>query len=324
MSNSVAVPTDERGEMRFVGSLDDYVRDRLALTCESGGRSLGRRRSPERGGLVTVVTVAFNSAATLARTLDSVAAQTYSPIEHIVIDGGSVDGTVDLLRKRENLIDLWLSEADRGISDAFNKGISLASGEFIALVNSDDWVDPDHMERAVECLRRTGADFVFGNLMVHDADGRPQYLITGDPAYERRIRHSMPALSHPSVVCRREAYARCGLFDTRLRIAMDYDWLLRGFIAGLSGAYVPQITSHMSGGGVSHLNGRKGLKEVRQISVRHGYPPVLAWIRFAIRACRLSSRLFLERWVSVRIAQRVRRWIHPAYRPCGDEVPTRD
>lgn len=305
-------------------SLDDYVRDPTALNCRAGGRLLHGGPRSECAGLLTVVTVAFNSVGTLARTLESVAAQTYPHIEHIVVDGGSVDGTVDLLREHEGELALWLSELDRGISDAFNKGIALASGEFIALVNSDDWVDPDHMERAVMSLRQTDASFAFGNLMVHGADGAPQYVIAGDPSYAGRIRHSMPALSHPSIICRREAYERCGLFDTRLRIAMDYDWLLRAFIAGLRGVYVPEITSHMSGGGVSDLNGKRGLSEVRAVSIRHGYSPAFAWTRYAIRSFRLSTRLFVERWVSVRVAQRLRRMIHPAYRPCANQVSSRN
>lgn len=318
-----AAPTKTPQSAKTVASLEQYVRDPALLNCKAGGRLLSGGDRPDRVGLVTIVTVAFNSAATLVRTLDSVAAQTYPRIEHIVVDGGSSDGTLDLIRERQNELDLWLSEADKGISDAFNKGIALASGEFIALVNSDDWVDPDHMEKAVTCLRKTGMDFAFGNLMVHGADGMPQYVIAGDPSYAKRIRHSMPALSHPSVVCRREAYERCGLFDHELRIAMDYDWLLRGFNAGLRGVYVPEITSHMSGGGVSDLNGMRGLREVREVCVRYGYSPVLAWLKFMIRISRLSTRLLLERWVSVSVARRIRRIIHPAFHPCDKEASTR-
>jgi glycosyltransferase involved in cell wall biosynthesis len=240
-----------------------------------GGRSLRRRTSLDSSGLITVITVAFNSAETICRTIDSIAGQTYPRVEYIVVDGGSIDGTVDVLRTREADIDIWLSERDRGISDAFNKGIALASGEFISLVNSDDWMDPDHLARAVDCLQETGADFAFGNLMVHGAGSTPQYVIDGDPHYARRIRHSMPALSHPSVVCRREVYERHGLYGREFRIAMDYEWLLRGYKCGVRGHYVPEITSHMGGGGVSDLSGHVGLREVRDVSIRHGYsaPP---------------------------------------------------
>ncbi|HEV2270395.1 MAG TPA: glycosyltransferase family 2 protein [Steroidobacteraceae bacterium] len=296
--------------------LDEYTRQVADLRCPLGGRSLLRGAPLAPDGLVTVITVAFNSAGTISRTIDSIAAQTHPRIEYIIVDGASSDGTVELLRQREADIDLWLSEPDRGISDAFNKGIALASGQFISLVNSDDWMDPDHLARAIACLQESGADFAFGNLMVHGGGNAPQYVIDGNPHYATRIRHSMPALSHPSVVCRREVYERHGLYDRNLRIAMDYEWLLRSYKSGARGRYVPQITSHMGGGGVSDLSGHVGLREVRDVSIRHGYSSPLAWTRYWARVSRLRARLLMERWgLSRRVAQRLRRLIHPAYRP---------
>ncbi len=306
-------------------SLDEYDRQAVGLRCAAGGRSLHRDAQRESGSWVTVITVAFNSVATISRTIDSIAAQTYPRVEYIIVDGGSIDGTLELLRQREADIDLWLSEKDRGISDAFNKGIALASGQFISLVNSDDWMDPDHLARAVACLQETDADFVFGNLMVHGARSAPQYVIDGDPHYARRIGHSMPALSHPSVVCRREVYERQGLYDRELRIAMDYEWLLRGYKSGIRGRYVPEITSHMGEGGVSDLRGHVGLREVRDVSVRYGYSAALAQARFSVRLWRLRARLLMERWqLSRSFAQRLRKVIHPAYRACRTDATSGD
>lgn len=262
---------------------------------------------------MTIVTVAFNSAATLARTIDSVAAQTYVPIEYIIIDGGSSDGTLDLIHRRGADIDLWISEPDKGISDAFNKGIALASGEFIALVNSDDWLEPDQMRKAVEALQRTRADFVFGNMKVHGADGTEQFELKGDPEYRTRIRHTMPDLNHPSMVCRREAYERHGLYDTDLRVAMDYEWLLRAHIGGAKGMYVPELTSHMGDGGVSNHNIRIAFEETRSVSVRHGYPPMLAGARHLVRLAKLRVKLIIERRISRSFAQTVRSLIHPGF-----------
>lgn len=296
--------------------MDQYPRKLSERRCAVGGRALARHDLAESSGLVTVITVTFNSAETVSRTIDSIAAQTYPRVEYIVVDGGSVDGTLEVLRQRQADIDIWLSEPDEGISDAFNKGIALASGQFIALVNSDDWIEPDHLTRAVTSLKATAADFAFGNLLVHGVGDLPGHEIDGDPHYARRIRHSMPDLNHPSVVCRREVYERHGLYDKKLRIAMDYEWLLRGYRAGVRGCYVPEIVSHMGGSGISHVSGHLGLREVREISMRHGYPAALAWGRFSIRLLRLRARLFMERWsVSRRVVQRLRQLIHPAYRP---------
>lgn len=297
-----------------VPTLDEYVREVAALACPSGGRSLRRKSPVETKGLVTVVTVSFNSAESLPRTIDSVAAQSYRNIEYIIVDGGSSDGTNELLRQRESDIDLWISEPDLGIGDAFNKGIALAHGEFIALVNSDDWIEPRHVECTVERLRRSGADFVFGDLLVHDALGAVRYAITGDPAYGVRIRHAMPDVNHPSVVCRREVYERYGLYDRKLRIAMDYEWLLRGHFCGVRGEYAPGLTSHMRGAGVSDRNVRAGLAEVRDISIRYGYASVAAWCRFSGRICKIATREFIERWISRRLAARLRMLIHHRYR----------
>lgn len=293
--------------------LEDYVRDRSGLRCPTGGRS-SRGIHSDPAGTVSIVTVAFNAARTIERTINSVAAQTYPNVEYILVDGGSTDGTIDLLRKREADIDIWLSEPDHGISDAFNKGIALARGEFIALVNADDWLEPRHMEWAVNHLRRTEADFVFGNMIVHAGDGSPQYLLLGDRRYIERLRHAMPDINHPSVVCRRQVYERLGLYDTRLRVAMDYEWILRGYVAGVRGDYVPEITSHMEGSGISHRSGHIGLREVRDVSVRYGHPRGLAHLRFAGRLVRLSARTFLERWVSRGMAHRLRVLIHPGFR----------
>lgn len=298
-----------------IPGLEDYGRDATKSRCQIGRRASAGHRHLGSPSLVSAITVCFNSSRTVARTIDSIARQTYAQVEYIVIDGGSQDGTVEVVRSRENVIDLWLSEQDRGISDAFNKGIALASGEFIALVNADDWLEPSHVERAVAGLQLTGADFVFGNVVVHGPDRAAQYVVSGDPDYGRSVRQAMPDVNHPTVVCRRRVFERHGLFDTSLHIAMDYDWLLRGYLAGVRGAYIPELTSHMEMGGLSQRSASAALREVREISIRHGYSRGRAWCKFILRLLRVRARLFGERWVSRDLAQRVRALIHPGYRP---------
>lgn len=297
-----------------ISVLDDYVRVPHSLACPLGGRSLRTPVPAATRDLVTIITIAFNSEMSLGRTIESIAAQTHRPIEYIVIDGGSRDGTLDLLRRHEQEIDLWLSEPDKGISDAFNKGIALARGEFIVLVNSDDWIEPEHLRLAVKHLRESGADFCFGDLIVHNSNGTVGYAMTGDPAYGARVRHAMPDVHHPTVVCRREVYERHGLYDTELRIAMDYEWLLRGYLAGARGVYVPGLTSHMHGTGVSNRNARLGLAEVREVSIRYGYSVGAAWARYVGRVIRVATRQFMERWVSQRLASHLRVLLHSRHR----------
>src|SRR2546426_4162570 len=204
-------------------SIEDYLARAPAEGRVIGGRDLLRNRMADRSGRVSVITVTFNSVKTIDRTIDSIAGQIYPNVEYIVVDGGSADGTVDRLRAHSGDIDLWISEPDRGISDAFNKGIALAAGEYIALVNSDDWLDSMHLSNAVEELRRTGADFVFGDLMLHATDGRPAHVLRGEQSYGKRLAYAMPHINHPTVVCRRALYEVHGLFEVTLSSAMDYE-----------------------------------------------------------------------------------------------------
>ncbi|MCE3247241.1 MAG: glycosyl transferase, partial [Geminicoccaceae bacterium] len=106
---------------------------------------------------VTIITAVRNRAATLARTIESVLAQTWPEVEHVVIDGASSDGTVEVIRRYADRLAYWQSEPDRGISDAFNKGLAAARGDCIGLLNADDWLEADQVERAVAALGRSGA-----------------------------------------------------------------------------------------------------------------------------------------------------------------------
>jgi glycosyltransferase involved in cell wall biosynthesis len=271
-------------------------------------------------GLATVVTVAFNSARTIGRTIDSIAAQTYPMLEYIVVDGGSTDGTVELLQSRVDAIDRWVSERDAGISDAFNKGIAMANGEYIALVNSDDWLEPTHLSIAIEELNRTGADFVFGDLLLHSLDDQPSHMLVGDRQYARSIRHSMPHVNHPTIVCRRRVYEMRGLYDTTLRSAMDYEWLLRGYQAGVVGCYVPGMVTHMSMAGVSHRDYTRGFREVRDVSIRYGYPSARAGMRYMIRLMKSNARRALSALVPKRIYDWLRRRVNRHYRSIGASI----
>ncbi|MHB1828460.1 MAG: glycosyltransferase family 2 protein [Steroidobacteraceae bacterium] len=263
---------------------------------------------------MSIITVVRNRVETLSRTIDSIKAQSYHHIEYIIVDGNSTDGTLEILRQREADIDLWLSEPDQGISDAFNKGIVLSCGEFVALVNADDWLEPEHISASVECLTRFGADFSFGNLVIHAATGSALYSIIGDVHYARRLRHAMPAINHPTIVCRRMLYARNGLYDIHYRIAMDYEWLLRNHLRGAVGNYIPHLTGHMGAAGVSQRQIHTSLMEVRRASISHGYPAAFAHVRYQLRIWRAHARVVLERWLPHTIVDAVHRLLNRSYR----------
>jgi glycosyltransferase involved in cell wall biosynthesis len=268
-------------------------------------------------GLVSVITTSLNSASTIDRTVKSVGAQDYPSIEYIVIDGGSTDTTIDQLSAAPNIIDLLISEPDSGISDAFNKGIARSRGQYVMLVNSDDWVEPTHLSIAVATLEHSGADYVFGDLMFHFPDGSPAYIFAGDPGYAKKLLHTLPSINHPTVVCRRELYEKFGLFDPTLRIAMDYEWFLRVARGGGKGTYDKRLVSHMTLGGASIQSFSKSLGEVRDVSIDYGYPAALAWSRFIFRVLKRSARRFLRQISSDSVFEWMRRKINADYRSVG-------
>jgi len=243
------------------------------LPARSGGARLSGvvRQSLPGKPLVSIVTVVLNRAAVLRRALDSIRAQTYSNIEYILVDGGSTDGTLDVIREYEDIIDLWISEPDRGIYDAFNKGIALATGDYIGILNSDDYYEPDQLANAVAALQATGADWVFGDIWMHGWQNRST-RIGGDPAYTASIRRTMPAIHQVNALAHRSLFEKHGLFRTEYRIAADYDWFLRITIAGAGGHHDPRILSHMSYSGISARSQRLAIREGFYCAVRNGLP----------------------------------------------------
>ena len=302
-----------------IPGIDEY---RNLLRCgnrRSGGLRAEFVPDSRTPGLVSVITVSYNSVDTIHKTIESVTAQTYSSVELIVIDGGSNDGTVDLLQKFNADIDVWISEPDEGISDAFNRGIALASGEYISIVNSDDWLEPDHLSVAIDELLQNHADFVFGDLMLHKRNGQEVNLFVGEPSYASRIAHYMPYLNHPTVVCLAAAFDKAGLFDKRLRTAMDYDWLLRLHKCGGRGFYSPRVLGHMTLEGESDRNFHSALSEVRDISIRNGYSKALAWGRYGYRLLKGNLRRRLQSLVPRPMYEHLRKTVNLNYKGLGPD-----
>jgi len=255
--------------------------------------------------LISVITVVRNGAAGLARTIQSVASQDLPHLEYIVIDGGSTDGTLDIIQAHSDSISYWQSEADAGISDGFNKGIAHSHGKYVTLVHADDWLSPDQLKFGIQTLEESGADFVFGDLLYY-RDGVQQYRIRGECDYAQRIRHVMPALNHPTVIVRRTAYEHLGLFDTDFKLAMDYELLLRFHMAGLRGQYDARVTGNMSLDGASDRNAGKGLVETRHAAIRYGYPIAKAWALYIFRLLKSSARRTSERALPRAVYQAIR------------------
>jgi glycosyltransferase involved in cell wall biosynthesis len=263
--------------------------------------------------LISAVTVTLNAGKTLERTIDSVQRQTYPAVEHIIVDGGSTDETLDIVKARVRPRDLWVSERDRGISDAFNKGIALARGEYVQIVNADDWLSPDQLAYGSEVLTKTGADFVFGDCICYE-DGKPAFRYRGDPNYGSSIAKRLPPMNIASMLIRRSAYQQFGCYSLEYRNAMDYDWLARAHSRGARGAYDPRIVAHMSIEGRSVLLFRQTAREVRRIAVEHGRNWAMAGLEYQYNVAKTALSKPVKRSCKP-LYDLVRSTINPAYRP---------
>lgn len=219
-------------------------------------RPEGKMR-PDHGGVrvtVSVITVARNASEFIEDTIRSVAEQTYPEIEYIVIDGASTDGTVDVIRRNSSVIAKWISEPDTGIADAFNKGLSLSTGAYVMFLNSDDRLStPDVIQDMVKAIDRTGLpDLIYGDFEIRDrlTDERKY---DGSIAFERKQFLRGRVLPHPCLLTNRRYFERFGAFDTHFRIAMDYEWMLRGALEARV-VHVPYRTTTIRDGGISSNN----------------------------------------------------------------------
>lgn len=204
--------------------------------------------------LVTVITVVFNGAMTLEHTILSVIEQTYENIEHVIIDGGSTDATLDIIRKYEGSIDYWVSEKDAGIYDAMNKGIALARGDYIGMLNSDDYFsNPSALAIIAKQLKVSNVDAVFSCLDIVDPANLDRvlrrYRISRFSRFMLRIGVMPP---HPTFYCKKSCYEKAGLYRTDYRIAADFEMLARLLLKHhITWRFIDETTVKMRSGGVS-------------------------------------------------------------------------
>ena len=180
---------------------------------------------------LSIITVTFNSEKTIERTLKSVAAQTYKNIEHIVIDGASTDGTLNIIEKYKDGLSYFRSESDRGVYDAMNKGIAVARGDVIAFLNSDDFYEDHHtLNRIASEMKDEQIDAVFGNVVFFEA-GQPARIVR--KFNSNRFRADMLAWgwmpAHPGLFVRKRVFDRVGVFRPEYRLAGDFEFMVRIF-----------------------------------------------------------------------------------------------
>jgi glycosyltransferase len=215
---------------------------------------------------ISVITAVRNGRATLADALDSALAQDHPDTELIVIDGASTDGTLEVIQRYARGLAHVVSEPDGGIYDALNKGLRLASGDVVGFLHADDrFAHARVLSRIAAALADPGVDACYGDLLYvrqDDPSRVVRYWRAGE-YHPRRLGWGwMPP--HPTFYARRVVYQRLGGFDSRYRIAADYDCLLRLLGGGVACAYLPEVLIHMRLGGASNRSPRNLLEKSRE------------------------------------------------------------
>lgn len=219
---------------------------------------------------ISIVTVSFNSEKTLADTIYSVLSQTYPDIEYILVDGSSKDNTLDIIRTYESQFNgrmKWISEPDRGLYDAMNKGIRMATGDVVGILNSDDFfTSNDVLEKVAECFADNDVDAVYGDIhFVRSDDLNRCVRYYSSRIFRRGLMRLGFIPAHPSFYCHRECFEKYGCYKTDYKIAADFDLLLRFiYVHRIRIKYLPvdMVTMRLGGASTSGLKSRMtGMKE---------------------------------------------------------------
>lgn len=201
---------------------------------------------------LSIITVNLNNRDGLQKTIDSVVAQTFKDFEWIVIDGGSTDGSKELIEQYADHFAYWVSEPDKGIYNAMNKGIKVAKGEYLQFLNSGDWLWDNHiLQNVFSNNDGDNTDILYGKCLVHDTNGE---IFEYGPHYDIFTPFSMvySTISHPASFTRLNLFDRVGLFDESFRIAGDLDFFFRAIIINSATTrFIDQAITHFSGGGIS-------------------------------------------------------------------------
>jgi len=233
----------------------------------------------------SVITICRNALPALIRTVESVLPQLTPAVEYLVVDGGSTDGTTDYLRTLEPRGVRWVSEPDRGISDAMNKGVRLTRGAWIAHLHADDTYLPGAVAHLLAEIDADNADVLCGWIVKAEPEG--DVICRSDPEMMERDM----GVNHPATLVRRDWFERLQGFDIALRNAMDYDFFLRAKLAGARFRIVPLAITRFAAGGQSERSLWNTLRETHDIRRRHlrrGWTRsraylVALWIKGSIR-----------------------------------------
>jgi glycosyltransferase involved in cell wall biosynthesis len=246
---------------------------------------------------ISIIIASLNSEKTIVKTISSIENQNYNNLEVIFVDGGSTDNTVNLIGMH-NLPDVKvISEPDKGIGDAWNKGLRLCNGDIIGILNSDDAYDENIFDSISDSFFGVNGPLIgFGNVILINVENGGSQLFCGEERSKLGLLNGFGFL-HPSVFFNRQALEQVGLFNSRIRVAVDTDWLLRAVTLKIPFKKIPSLT-YMRSGGVSDVNRYTGMGEFADALIRNGYSDLHMLLFFMLRF--LGKLRSIMSWKKVR------------------------
>jgi len=244
---------------------------------------------------VSIITVCLNAEAHIRSAILSVVGQTYPHIEYLIVDGGSTDATLDIVREFEPRFEgrlRWVSEPDQGLYDAMNKGVGRAVGDLVGIVNADDLLTPDAVARVIETHQANPeAGVIFGDTCTIDEAGSVVLELPAPPQFAAEQMVDGMVFCHQSMFVTTQTYRDVGTYDTRFHILADHEFVLRCLRAGVGFAYTGAKLSQFRLGGVSGTSIRRLDRERTQIRIMYGANPVVQW---AVYAKHIASTLVYD------------------------------
>lgn len=243
---------------------------------------------------ISIITVCYNSANTIEETILSVINQSYQEIEYIIIDGGSTDGTIDIIKKYEQRISRWISEKDKGIYDAMNKGIKLSTGDLVHFLNSDDYFIDNNIvsEIAKVYSENERPSLIYGNVLCIDPVDNYNFT-SGQEIQLKDIKNGI-MMPHQGVFANRESLIKCNMFNIQYKIAADYDQISKLIKNNLPSLYINKTIAVFRLGGISSSDALnfQPITE-KAISIKENFG-VKAYLKYLPRAFGAITRIFIR------------------------------
>lgn len=216
---------------------------------------------------ISIITIVFNGMSQIEQTIKSVIEQEEVDIEYIIIDGGSTDGTVEIIKSYSQYIHYFVSEPDGGIYQAINKGISFATKPLVGLIHCGDFYEKNVLKNVYNEYLKTKADIIYGNIDIREQVGN--HVISHFPIADHLLLRNKMSIFHPSCFISLKTYQEFGLYDVSYRLAADYEYLLKLFVNGCQFVHLPDVVAVFNTEGLSSKGLKLSLKENTKIRTKY-------------------------------------------------------